>query len=110
MERPRNIAEKFVTSADGTRVFAGAVGDPSRPALVFVHGYSLTSEVFNEIFAKPENSRDFYLVSSCFFVCLDDDKAFLRFVSICEDTGGRGNRTWLKNTLRKSMRKITLLS
>lgn len=63
MQRPSNIVEKFVVSADGTKVFGGAVGDSEKPALIFVHGYSLTSSVFNNFFANPENSVDFYLVS-----------------------------------------------
>lgn len=62
MNRPSNLTEKFVVSADGSKIFASAVGNPEKPALVFVHGYALTSAVFNDIFSNPWNSKDFYLV------------------------------------------------
>ena len=64
MEKPTHLIEKFVLSADGTKVFAGALGDPSKPALVFIHGITLSSSIFNNIFALPELSQDFYLVSA----------------------------------------------
>lgn len=62
MQRPAELVEKFVVSKDGTRVFAGALGNPEKPALIFVHGIMTSSSVFNEIFSSPENSKDFYLV------------------------------------------------
>lgn len=67
MQAPLNISENFVVSADGTRIFAGAVGNPSNPALVFVHGFTLCGDVFNDIFANSDYSKDFYLVSHAAF-------------------------------------------
>lgn len=64
MEKPTHLIETFVLSADGTKVFAGALGDPRKPALVFIHGITLSSSIFNNIFALPELSQDFYLVST----------------------------------------------
>lgn len=55
MLTPANITENFIVSADGTRVFVGAVGDPGRPALVFVYGFTLCGDIFNDIFANSEN-------------------------------------------------------
>lgn len=63
MEKPGNLVEKFVTSADGTKVFAGALGNPEKPSLIFVHGWTLNSSIFNELFTKLELSKEFYLVS-----------------------------------------------
>ena len=62
MNRPTNFVEKYAVSADGSKIFAGAVGNPEKPALVFVHGYTLTSSVFNDLFSNPTSSKDFYLV------------------------------------------------
>ncbi|KAJ6574225.1 Alpha/Beta hydrolase protein, partial [Mycena capillaripes] len=44
---------RFVTSADGTKIFAEARGDPSKPAIVFIHGFGLGAMAFNEIFDDP---------------------------------------------------------
>ena len=67
MEKPANLIEKFVVSADGTRVFAAALGDPSKPALVFVHEIALSGSVFNKLFAKLNEMNEFYLVSTSLF-------------------------------------------
>ena len=66
MESPANLIEKFVISADGTRIHAGALGDPNKPALVFVHGITLSGSIFNELFAKLNELNEFYLVSAIF--------------------------------------------
>ena len=63
MQRPADIVEKFIESADGTRIFAGALGDPDKPALVFVHGFTLSSSVFDDLFARTESSKEYYLAS-----------------------------------------------
>ncbi|KAJ7887133.1 Alpha/Beta hydrolase protein [Mycena olivaceomarginata] len=43
----------FVTSADGTRIFAEARGNPSKPVIVFIHGFGIGAMAFNEIFDDP---------------------------------------------------------
>lgn len=54
---------KIVASADGTQIYADAIGDPQKPALVFLHGFSTSASVFNDIFTNPSYSEDFFLVS-----------------------------------------------
>ena len=63
MRTLNGIIEKLIVSADGIRIFAGALGDSNKPALVFSHSSTLSSSNFDDLFAKPENSRDFFLVS-----------------------------------------------
>ncbi|KDQ22839.1 hypothetical protein PLEOSDRAFT_36899 [Pleurotus ostreatus PC15] len=53
---------KIVVSADGTEIYANAIGDPSQPALVFMHGFSMSSLVFDAIFDDPKWSSQVYLV------------------------------------------------
>jgi len=53
---------KFLKSADGTEIYADAVGDPSKPAVVFVHGFSLSSFVFDALFADPQWIASVYMV------------------------------------------------
>ncbi|KAJ7618856.1 hypothetical protein DFH06DRAFT_1144725 [Mycena polygramma] len=43
----------FVTSTDGTEIFAEARGDSSNPCVVFHHGMSVGMGCFDEIFADP---------------------------------------------------------
>ncbi|KAJ7282266.1 Alpha/Beta hydrolase protein [Mycena rebaudengoi] len=52
----------FVTSADGTQIFAEARGDPSKPAIVFIHGFGLGAMAFNEIFDDPLWILQVYMV------------------------------------------------
>lgn len=51
-------------SADGTEIYADAVGDPLNPVIIFIHGFSLSAIVFDEIFNDAKWSKNFYLVSS----------------------------------------------
>ncbi|KAJ6484094.1 Alpha/Beta hydrolase protein [Mycena sanguinolenta] len=44
---------RFVTSADGTQIFAEARGNPLKPAVVFIHGFGLGAMAFDEIFDDP---------------------------------------------------------
>ncbi len=55
-------------SADGTKIYADATGDFTKPAIVFIHGVSLSSVVWNDIFHDPKWTDLFYLVgtSVCF--------------------------------------------
>ncbi|KAJ6541410.1 Alpha/Beta hydrolase protein, partial [Mycena capillaripes] len=53
---------RFVTSADGTKIFAEARGDPSNPAIVFIHGFGIGAMAFNEIFDDPQWLIQVYLV------------------------------------------------
>ncbi|KAF7344679.1 putative oxidoreductase ephD [Mycena venus] len=53
---------RFVTSADGTKIFAEARGNPLKPAIVFIHGFGLGAMAFNEIFDDPLWLLQVYLV------------------------------------------------
>lgn len=54
---------KILTSSDGTQIYADAVGNPSKPHIVFVHGISLSAAVFDKIFLNPEYQDRYYLVT-----------------------------------------------
>ncbi|VDB86522.1 unnamed protein product [Peniophora sp. CBMAI 1063] len=53
---------RYLKSADGTVVYAEAVGDPSDPQIIFLHGFSLSTIVFDSIFYDPRYAKQFYLV------------------------------------------------
>ena len=64
--RPRST--KIVTSADGTNIYAEAVGDSTKPPIVFIHGFTSTAEVFNEVFADRPLLERHYLASFQFML------------------------------------------
>lgn len=53
---------KLLTSVDGTAVYAEAMGNPANPHIVFMHGFSLSSVVWDNIFHDTRYSNQFYLV------------------------------------------------
>ncbi|KAF8885167.1 Alpha/Beta hydrolase protein [Infundibulicybe gibba] len=56
---------KFLTSADGTSIYAEAVGrtpGPGVPTIVFIHGLLMSSAVFDTIFTDDAWTRNTYLV------------------------------------------------
>ncbi|KAK7045134.1 putative oxidoreductase ephD [Favolaschia claudopus] len=55
-------AGRFVTSKDGTRIFAEARGDCHKPAVIFIHGFRLGAMAFNEIFNDANWLSQVYLV------------------------------------------------
>ncbi|KAF6752106.1 Alpha/Beta hydrolase protein [Ephemerocybe angulata] len=57
------LTEKFVSSSDGTQIFAQAVGNSRLPALVFVHGFAVSALVWANIFRDTNLLRYFYLVA-----------------------------------------------
>ena len=54
---------RYITSADGTKLYADAVGDPSKPSIVFIHGFALSASVFDSIFLEKSYTKEFYFVS-----------------------------------------------
>ncbi|KAG9224576.1 hypothetical protein CCMSSC00406_0002273 [Pleurotus cornucopiae] len=52
---------KIVISADGTKIYTDATGDPEKQSIVFVHGLALSSIVFDRLFAN-KRLADYYLV------------------------------------------------
>lgn len=61
---------KIVQSKDKTEIYADAAGDPSKQAIVFIHGFSLSGIVFDSIFFDPHYTENFYLVRSLLHVDL----------------------------------------
>ncbi|VDC05615.1 unnamed protein product [Peniophora sp. CBMAI 1063] len=53
---------KRLTSADGTAVYAEAIGNPANPHLVFMHGFSLSTVIWDCIFHESRYMDQFYLV------------------------------------------------
>ena len=51
-----------LASPDGTLIYAEAAGNPAKPHLIFVHGLSLSSLVFDCIFTDARYTEQFYLV------------------------------------------------
>ncbi|KAG7441923.1 alpha/beta-hydrolase [Guyanagaster necrorhizus] len=58
---PTSTAQ-LVSSKDGALIYADAAGDPTKPCLVFVHGLALSGAVFDNLFANPTLTENFYLV------------------------------------------------
>jgi flagellar hook assembly protein FlgD len=58
---------RMLVSADGTEIYANAVGDPSKQAIVFIHGFVWSFMAFDDIFGDLEWTSRFYLVSFEFF-------------------------------------------
>jgi len=55
-------SSKFVTSEDGTKIWTDAVGDPSKPSVVFIPGASSSVLVFDKQFEDPELEKNLHLV------------------------------------------------
>ncbi|TRM64730.1 Alpha/Beta hydrolase protein [Schizophyllum amplum] len=53
------MVSKYVTSSDGAQIYCEAYGDPAKPALVLVAGYTLNLIVFEK---QLELQKDLYLV------------------------------------------------
>ncbi|CCL99489.1 uncharacterized protein FIBRA_01507 [Fibroporia radiculosa] len=53
---------KTISSSDGTVIYAEAVGDPSNPALVLVHGLNLSAATFDNLFRDRRLLDKLYLV------------------------------------------------
>ena len=52
----------YVTSADGTQIWAEATGNPNKPAVVFIPGFSCTSLAFNKQWYDPFMNSNLYMV------------------------------------------------
>jgi pimeloyl-ACP methyl ester carboxylesterase len=51
-----------VTSADGTNIWAESTGDPSKPAVVFIPGFSCTSLAFDKQWTDPTMKANLFMV------------------------------------------------
>ena len=52
----------YVTSADGTKIWAEATGDPAKPAVVFIPGFSCTSLAFDKQWVNPFMKANLFMV------------------------------------------------
>jgi pimeloyl-ACP methyl ester carboxylesterase len=57
-----NMNGRVLTSSDGGCVYAEAFGDPTKPPIVFIHGFSLTAAVWEALFREAGLKDHFYLV------------------------------------------------
>ncbi|KAE9402061.1 alpha/beta-hydrolase [Gymnopus androsaceus JB14] len=53
---------QFVTAPDGTKIWAAACGNPSKPAVVFVHGFACTSDVFEKQYTDAMMLENLYII------------------------------------------------
>ncbi|KAJ6534051.1 alpha/beta-hydrolase [Mycena vulgaris] len=53
---------KLCPSADGTLIYADAVGNSANPSVVFAHGFALSGIVFDKLFSDPRMLDKLYLV------------------------------------------------
>lgn len=56
------MSARFLTSSDGGLVYAEAFGEPSKPPIVFIHGFSLSAAVWEALFKETSLKDHFYLV------------------------------------------------
>ena len=54
--------EQILASVDGTKIWAEAAGNASKPPLVFIHGLSCSALGFDNQFADHDLSHNFHLV------------------------------------------------
>jgi len=53
---------RFVTSADGIKIWAQNAGDPSKPAVVFIHGFSCSSLHFEKQFTDAQMLTNLHMI------------------------------------------------
>jgi len=52
----------YVTSADGTQIWAESTGNPAKPAVVFIPGFSCTSLAFDKQWTNPFMQANLFMV------------------------------------------------
>ncbi|KAI0789686.1 Alpha/Beta hydrolase protein [Abortiporus biennis] len=53
---------RYITSNDSTQIWASSSGNPSNPPLIFIHGVSCTSIVFDGQFSDSQLLENLYLI------------------------------------------------
>ena len=56
----------YVTSADGTKIWAEATGNPKKPAVVLIPGFSCSSLAFSKQWSDPSMTSNLYMVGHFF--------------------------------------------
>lgn len=51
-----------VTSADGTQIWAESTGNPAKPAVVFIPGFSCSSLAFDKQWENPYMNANLFMV------------------------------------------------
>lgn len=64
MSTPYNPSCVYVDPADGTRIYSEAVGDITKPCIVPIHRFQLSSVAFDPIFNDPKWTDQLLLGSS----------------------------------------------
>ncbi|KAK0498060.1 hypothetical protein EDD18DRAFT_1382709 [Armillaria luteobubalina] len=59
---PPTPTSQLVPSRDGAPIYTDAAGDPTKPCLVFVHDFTLSGAVFDNLFGNPKLIANFYLI------------------------------------------------
>lgn len=62
MSSPRASSSQILTSSDGCKIYSNAVGNNRKPSIVFVHGFTLCADVWDNIFLDPRYYTEFHLV------------------------------------------------
>lgn len=75
-------SSRVLTSSDGTEIYADAIGDPTKPAIVFVHGFTLSAAVFDNVFINDMYTKEFYLVGPFNLVSALVELTSYRFATI----------------------------
>jgi len=75
----------YVTSPDGTNIWAEATGNPNKPAVVFIPGFSCSSLAFNKQWSDPSMTENLYMVCQFQTVVIEcPHLTFNRFVMMFE--------------------------
>jgi len=62
MSNPSHVVKTVTSKADGLKIYAEAIGDPAKPAVVYIHGNSTSSGVWDNQFFDKDLSSNFYQV------------------------------------------------
>lgn len=60
--QPRLMSE-LIISSDGSTIHAEAIGNHSGQHIIFLHGFTLSSAVFDNIFFDIRYHKEYFLVS-----------------------------------------------
>ncbi|KAL0568952.1 hypothetical protein V5O48_013020 [Marasmius crinis-equi] len=57
-----SITAKNVISSDGGTIYAESIGDPNKPAIIFIPGWTMASIVFDKQFEDEKLRKELYLI------------------------------------------------
>ncbi|KAK7464207.1 hypothetical protein VKT23_006373 [Stygiomarasmius scandens] len=53
---------QFAIAPDGTKIWTHACGNPTKPAVVFIHGFVFTADVFEKQYVNPTMLENLYII------------------------------------------------